>query len=697
MPSGNRGAGGLFVSGGPNSSVSHEDPHQSIEHDADFAGDGALSDGDAPVPAEGAKDDDGIVVFRPGPAPPASNMRQYPVRVLMEFLRKGEINLDAPYQRDVVWGRDRMIGLVTSVVERYYIPPVIFNVRKTIDEETGEEFYLRICVDGKQRLSSMKAFIDGKIACRDRDAKFWFVHPTSRHLTWFRRTDETGKVVKRRHVMQASAREAFLEASILCNEIHELRRDQEEELFARVQLGVSLNSAEKLKAAEGPWQKFATQFLRDFAPVWDLLRNMKRSKDWLLVLSCFSQVLEVGDSTSPFPVPTLQTNAAPIKKLLNNHKRLLEHDAVKAPFRRIFGRFNKLVTRHPQVFDDTHLTKIKTFAPIEMVSVCVLLHVYPDRRTGMLAGDVLVFRREIRKVLMDLRMNGQTWKTCWELIANMENYRGATDGSTRRQPGAEDDESETSADEHNSSSSDHDDPEDDDDPELPDLPDLPDSRDDDDDDDDDDLNDQDSSDDESAAPSSSEPSVPRTGIFDEHNLPFPPRTRPPPEIKEEEDQEEDETEVVETEVVETEVVEQSIPSSRRRSAPLVENAAEAVPAGPPTVTGTPSTNAHDHPPASTSRASDHTGPAVDHPSRSDDPAPASSSRPSDVVGAAVDNPPESDDGDPGPSRRPAPAPPIAQMRREPDDEAHGSDRRRKRNRLDLDELPERKRFKRSPS
>lgn len=51
------------------------------------------------------------------------------------------------------------MNLIKSIFENYYIPPIIFAVR-TDDE--GEE--IRVCVDGKQRLTSIQLFFDGQVS-----------------------------------------------------------------------------------------------------------------------------------------------------------------------------------------------------------------------------------------------------------------------------------------------------------------------------------------------------------------------------------------------------------------------------------------------------------------------------------------------------------------------------------------------------
>jgi hypothetical protein len=50
----------------------------------------------------------------------------------------------------------KQIGLIDSIFRNFYIPPVVFAVTK----EDGED--VRVCVDGKQRLTSIQKFFDGQ-------------------------------------------------------------------------------------------------------------------------------------------------------------------------------------------------------------------------------------------------------------------------------------------------------------------------------------------------------------------------------------------------------------------------------------------------------------------------------------------------------------------------------------------------------
>lgn len=51
-----------------------------------------------------------------------------------------------------------MVHLIDSIFRNFYIPPIIFAVH------TDEGVEVRVCVDGKQRLTSIQKFFDGQVS-----------------------------------------------------------------------------------------------------------------------------------------------------------------------------------------------------------------------------------------------------------------------------------------------------------------------------------------------------------------------------------------------------------------------------------------------------------------------------------------------------------------------------------------------------
>lgn len=57
--------------------------------------------------------------------------------------------------------------------EDYYIPPIILNKKPLPTEGDVPKRHVMVCVDGKQRLSSVQAFVNGMIPCHDYRGQKW--------------------------------------------------------------------------------------------------------------------------------------------------------------------------------------------------------------------------------------------------------------------------------------------------------------------------------------------------------------------------------------------------------------------------------------------------------------------------------------------------------------------------------------------
>lgn len=76
---------------------------------------------------------------------------------LYDLLSSEYMDLDPEYQRDVVWPDKMKSELISSLLNNFYVPPVIFSI--TVKENAaGKRRQYRVCIDGKQRLSSIQAY-----------------------------------------------------------------------------------------------------------------------------------------------------------------------------------------------------------------------------------------------------------------------------------------------------------------------------------------------------------------------------------------------------------------------------------------------------------------------------------------------------------------------------------------------------------
>lgn len=164
-----------------------------------------------------------------------------------------------------------------------------------------------------------------------------------------------------------------------------------------------------------------------------LVVNNKRASGFRNILICFSQIYECHDPTATDGVPRLQHTIPSLERFSRNQDSL--NTKTKSHLREVFELFNELVDADAATFGNRGYTRVKTFAPIELVAVAVLLSQHKKRPTGMLQGDIATLRDHLRSRHEDLRMNGNCWASAWEYIDNLERYRGAVDTSTIRKTG----------------------------------------------------------------------------------------------------------------------------------------------------------------------------------------------------------------------------------------------------------------------
>lgn len=357
-------------------------------------------------------DDDGDnKAYRPRSSLPKPSIQERPISELLALLDNGTLIIDPEYQRDVVWPREKMVGLVDSLMDDCYVPPLIFNSTSTPTRKL-------ICVDGKQRLSSVKAFIDGTIPCTDTNKRRWYFRTS---------IDQSGqKQKKRKNILPEHVKLNFLSKPLTYCELADLSLEQEEEIFSRVQLGVPLSAAEKSRAKSGPWNDLIKLFEVDFKDVLSLSET-KRAKDYQNILLCFAQILETRDKGAHSP-SKLQSTWASLDKFIQDKRKLTP--ANRSHFAKVFTTFKELAAEDPQTFKDNDYKQSKNFAAVELVAVAVLISRCEDGLSHeALLGAIRAMREAARRDLKDLFTNTLTWNFFWSFIRKVEvSETQATDG-----------------------------------------------------------------------------------------------------------------------------------------------------------------------------------------------------------------------------------------------------------------------------
>ncbi|KAH8113154.1 hypothetical protein DFH11DRAFT_1878713 [Phellopilus nigrolimitatus] len=290
----------------------------------------------------------------------APRTAQYSVRTLYEEIVNGKVDLDPEYQREIVWGDAKQVGLIDSILRNFYIPPVIFAFSQS---EDGEE--KRTCIDGKQRLTSIQRFMDGQ-------------------------PGGTGKLLPQQY------RSQFAHKQIVCMEYTDINSDAEREIFQRVQLGVALTPAGKLFLYAHLIYSSTAIVIQNVGERLDW--SSSRGRDFQCVASAI-YMMEKPNSTYPSaPVLDrwLQRVTPPTKTL---KERVMDAFAV----------FRELVKN--KRFTSAFL-KPARISPIEFIMCVVLVDKYMNTHTlTQLASAIQKMRDDVRGKHADIRANSKVTKT----------------------------------------------------------------------------------------------------------------------------------------------------------------------------------------------------------------------------------------------------------------------------------------------
>ncbi|RDB22009.1 hypothetical protein Hypma_011065 [Hypsizygus marmoreus] len=310
--------------------------------------------------------------------PPSTQNQCIPI--LYGLLKRGTINVDPEYQRGVVWGAEKQMGLIDSLMHNYYVPPIIFSCTRGVEDEPDS----KTCIDGKQRLTSVQQFVEGEIAWRDSQ--------TNRRL-WYK-----NKSGKRGKLMSEAQRNRFNDSSFVCVEYNTLNVSEEREIFQRVQLGVALSPAERLKAINGSYADLVRKMENSLPPNFKHLLGWDNAKGRdFLVLARLVYIIDHCRTKSDARL-TEPTNAA-IEKYLQD-KQDLKKDlpaTVSTAALEVMETLNCIFTKlrgesNPALLTDTFCGMY----PVEFLVACYAVHHYREKFSVARLSDAI---RRMRKAV----------------------------------------------------------------------------------------------------------------------------------------------------------------------------------------------------------------------------------------------------------------------------------------------------------
>ncbi|KAJ7498833.1 hypothetical protein FB451DRAFT_11880 [Mycena latifolia] len=317
------------------------------------------------------------------------------IRELHSLIHEGTIDLNPPYQRDIVWPAQKQALLIDSLFRNFWIPPVVFAV--TMDEDGVPT---RVCVDGKQRLTSIQRFLDGQLP---------YIQSKKQH--YYYTTPESTK--GQRLQIPDRDKEEFVKKKITCVEYSQLTPAMEREIFQRVQLGMPLTTAEKLAAIDSSWAEWISKLESRHISIegglstaldWDTKRGREFQNVAQFVYCCDGYPESQNVPTAPKMESWLSRLDAPGEQFKKDIDDALDE-------------FGRLAT-------DSHLNmgfKIgRKLAPVEFVYIGVLLYVLRKATSLERAKAVYHLRTDIREMFLDVRMNGKVGAALWGLINHLK-------------------------------------------------------------------------------------------------------------------------------------------------------------------------------------------------------------------------------------------------------------------------------------
>lgn len=325
----------------------------------------------------------------------------------------GDIDLEPDYQRGVVWPKSKQSAIIESLLSHYYVPPILLSQKE--DPETGEPKWT--CIDGKQRLSSVKLFMNNEVRLRC-PQPFGHIHLTlipallptcqipvrdANGRSFYYTSAGPGK-----RSLPPEVYKRFRKETIPAVIYEGLNDEQEREMFQRVQMGVTLSAAEKLSALRNKWTIFFDELTKKYMDADSTsghslthIVSISRSQEWYLVAQSALVILHSREAY----VPTYSAL-----------KTFMERDK-KGPSERLQTEVKETMARYIRLANDSRWNKpllpnkvgsmARKLSPVEFVMTSYMIWKYPTATFYELAEWTGILRKSIHEAVpSQVRMNG---------------------------------------------------------------------------------------------------------------------------------------------------------------------------------------------------------------------------------------------------------------------------------------------------
>ena len=214
------------------------------------------------------------------------------------------IDLNPAYQRDVVWTEEKKKAFINSVHLGIVPTNVIFN----LDSNTN----VQVCIDGKQRITSLVEFCQNKfpLEIEDNDEQIYY-NKVPEEAT-------DGTDTNKCRTMTPQERQKFENTSISVVKYNDLTYDDQRNIFHRIQHGTVISQGELALSVfntDSICKLFSEFSNKKMQSVNHFVKGKKDRKNHIALLMMLAYILEgPAYSTLPQSVPTVKNRNTFIEK-----------------------------------------------------------------------------------------------------------------------------------------------------------------------------------------------------------------------------------------------------------------------------------------------------------------------------------------------------------------------------------------------
>jgi len=267
---------------------------------------------------------------------------------------------------------------------------------------------VRLCVDGKQRLTAISGFVSGRIPYIDR---------ANRRTFWFKQPKKKNGLEVPQHL-----KDEFLKMKIRCAEYDGINEIDEREVFQRVQLGTPLTSSEKLQAVSSPWTRWINSVNAQYVAGPDGLQDKLGISG--KHASGYHAVAHIAYCCFHLPKKQKIPTFATLSKFLDQGAG--PSGALQRDMMDVMRKFTEIATAEKLRFGFTAISQ--KVAPVEFVYIVIMLFMLNqvcDDTTEM-AQHIHDMRAYIRKEETDIRSNNKICAKLWKFIDSVMNEYGGS-------------------------------------------------------------------------------------------------------------------------------------------------------------------------------------------------------------------------------------------------------------------------------